>query len=68
MEPANANSLESWIKAGLVFAFSSLVLGFLSANRADPDLWGYMSFGRLFWQSQKFPYQDVFSYTPTLNP
>ena len=27
-----------------------------------------MAFGRLFWQSPQFPYQDVFSYTPTLNP
>jgi hypothetical protein len=68
VEPANGNSLESWVKAGLVFAFITSVLTFLSAKIADPDLWGYMSFGRLFWQSPKFPYQDVFSYTPTLNP
>ena len=69
MKSANANHLESSIKAGLFFAFFSLVLGFLfSLYRADPDLWGYMSFGRLFWQSHRFPYQDVFSYTPTLNP
>ncbi len=58
----------AWIKAGLIFAVSSSVLGFFSLTRADPDLWGYLSFGRLFWQSPKFPYQDVFSYTPTLNP
>lgn len=68
MERANANNLEAWMKVGLIFAVSSSVLGFFSFNRADPDLWGYMSFGRLFWQSQKFPYQDVFSYTLTLNP
>lgn len=68
MEPANVKSLESWIKAGLFFAFLSSVLGLLSLNCADPDLWGYMAFGRLFWQSPKFPYQDVFSYTATLNP
>jgi hypothetical protein len=66
--PANVNSLESWVKAGLVFAFLTLAVTFLAAKIADPDLWGYMSFGRLFWQSEKFPYQDVFSYTPTLNP
>lgn len=35
---------------------------------ADPDLWGYLAFGRLFWESAGFPYQDVFSYTPTLDP
>jgi hypothetical protein len=28
-------------------------------------LWGYLSFGRVFWQEGFFPYQDVFSYTPT---
>jgi hypothetical protein len=32
---------------------------------ADPDLWGYMSFGRLFWGRTDFPYHDIFSYTPT---
>jgi hypothetical protein len=32
---------------------------------ADIDLWGYMSFGRLFWQGGPFPYHDVFSYIPT---
>jgi hypothetical protein len=68
MEPVNIKSLESWIKAGLFIAFLSSLLVFLSLSRADPDLWGYMAFGRLFWQSPKFPYQDVFSYTPTLNP
>ena len=32
---------------------------------ADPDLWGYMTFGRLFWDSRTFPYQDIFTYLPT---
>ncbi len=32
---------------------------------ADPDLWGYMSFGRLFWDSVTFPYKDIFTYLPT---
>jgi hypothetical protein len=31
---------------------------------ADPDLWGYMTFGRLFWDSKTFPYQDIFTYLP----
>jgi len=32
---------------------------------ADPDLWGYLAFGRLFWETGHFPYHDVFSYIPT---
>ncbi len=32
---------------------------------ADPDLWGYMTFGRFFWDSRTFPYQDIFTYLPT---
>ena len=32
---------------------------------ADPDLWGYLAFGRLFWESGYFPFHDVFSYIPT---
>jgi hypothetical protein len=35
---------------------------------ADPDLWGYLAFGRLFWNSPQFPLRDVFSYVPTLYP
>lgn len=37
----------------------------MAKAKADPDLWGYMAFGRLFWETGKFPYQDVFSYLPT---
>jgi hypothetical protein len=40
-------------------------MGRLTETMADPDLWGYMSFGRLFWSGAGFPYQDIFSYTPT---
>ncbi|MGB5218290.1 MAG: hypothetical protein WBN66_08320 [Smithella sp.] len=32
---------------------------------ADYDLWGYLSFGRIFWEEGFFPYHDVFAYTPT---
>jgi hypothetical protein len=35
------------------------------STAADPDLWGYMTFGRLFWDSRAFPYQDIFTYLPT---
>jgi len=37
----------------------------LTYTAADPDLWGYMAFGRLFWESDKFPYKDIFAYLPT---
>ena len=43
-----------------------VVLNALSGNVADPDLWGYMAFGRLFWETGRFPYQDIFAYVPTL--
>lgn len=43
----------------------ALYLGVFSSSAADPDLWGYLAFGRLFWETGSFPYQDVFSYTPT---
>jgi hypothetical protein len=36
-----------------------------SRNSADNDLWGYLSFGRIFWEEGYFPYHDIFSYTPT---
>lgn len=36
----------------------------VTRNTADPDLFGYLSFGRLFFQSDGFPYTDVFSYYP----
>jgi len=56
------------IEVGLFFSVISFLMLALSKGVADPDLWGYLSFGRLFWHSNKFPYQDVFAYVPTLNP
>ncbi len=57
-------------KALLKVLFSLLmvlmVLKNLACTAADPDLWGYMAFGRLFWQTGRFPYQDIFAYVPTL--
>jgi hypothetical protein len=43
-----------------------VILNALSGTVADPDLWGYMAFGRLFWETGRFPYQDTFAYVPTL--
>lgn len=36
-----------------------------SNHIADYDLWGYLSFGKIFWEEGYFPYKDIFSYTPT---
>jgi hypothetical protein len=36
-----------------------------SNSLADYDLWGYLAFGRAFWETGHFPYRDLFSYTPT---
>lgn len=33
-------------------------------TEADPDLFGYLAFGRLFYSGPGFPYHDVFSYLP----
>lgn len=46
--------------------FFAIVLNFLATTRADPDLWGYMAFGRLFWEKGVFYYHDIFTYLPTL--
>jgi len=45
-----------------------LTLFCLSSTTADPDLWGYLAFGGLFWGQGRFPYVDVFAYVPTLEP
>lgn len=44
---------------------TALVLGRLTQTLADPDLWGYLAFGRQFWTLDGFPYSDIFAYTPT---
>jgi hypothetical protein len=50
----------------VVLSLSTLVLIlFRRSSVADPDLWGYMTFGRLFWNSGSFPYKDIFTYLPT---
>lgn len=51
----------------IIACFGFYVLFFLLFSRslADYDMWGYLSFGRIFWENGYFPYQDIFSYTPT---
>jgi hypothetical protein len=50
------------------FLVISFILYRLGTTTADNDLWGYLAFGRLFWEQGRFPYEDVFSYVPTLHP
>lgn len=57
-----------WQKSGVALLVCIVVLNSLKGTVADPDLWGYLSFGRLFWEQRRFPYQDPFSYVPTLDP
>jgi len=47
--------------AGMYLLFVSL----FSRNIGDNDLWGYLSFGKVFWARGYFPFHDIFSYTPT---
>ncbi|MGC8810339.1 MAG: hypothetical protein ACP5Q3_08830 [bacterium] len=52
----------------IIFLSACLYLYFIliySNHIADYDLWGYLAFGRIFWEDGYFPYQDIFSYTPT---
>jgi hypothetical protein len=50
-----------FLTAGVYLLFVSL----FSRNLADFDLWGYLAFGRIFWEEGYFPFQDVFSFIPT---
>jgi hypothetical protein len=56
------------LKAAAFLLMILITLFYLSTNVADLDLWGYLAFGRLFWTQGRFPYFDVFAYTPTLKP
>lgn len=53
------------LSCGLLLAL--FIVNRVAIINADPDLWGYLAFGKLFWNSSRFPYQDVFSYLPTLH-
>ena len=56
------------LKAASFLLIIIFILYHLSTTTADPDLWGYLAFGRLFWDQRAFPYLDVFAYVPTLKP
>lgn len=53
---------------GIGILLLAAVLNNLGLTVADLDLWGYMAFGRQFWEGKQFPYRDVFAYVPTLDP
>jgi len=52
----------------VILCFLDLLFFRVDSNIADVDLWGYMAFGRLYWETGKFPYQDIFTYLPALDP
>jgi len=54
------------LEVGLVAALVAAVLYSLRATEADLDLWGHLAFGRLFWETGRFPYREVFSWASTV--
>lgn len=68
MNIANFKEKGIWIELGCGILVVLYIVERLSTINADADLWGYLAFGRLFWNSSQFPYHDVFSYLPTLDP
>jgi hypothetical protein len=68
MEPDNVKHRLLSLKAASVLLLIVFILDRYSGITADPDLWGYLAFGRLFWGQGQFPYLDVFAYVPTLKP
>ncbi len=68
MEPDNVKHRLLSLKAASVLLLIVFILDRFSGTTADPDLWGYLAFGRLFWGQGQFPYLDVFAYVPTLKP
>ncbi len=58
----------AWLGVLLLLTLAAHVCYRLSTNAADPDLWGLMSFGRLWLEGGAFPWRDPFAYTPTRVP
>lgn len=55
----------SWQSLALGGALVVYLIYRLTCSWADPDLWGYLAFGQLFWRGEGFPYRDIFAYAPT---
>ncbi len=68
MEPDSLKPRRLNLKAAAWLFMIPFMLYWFSSAIADPDLWGYLAFGRLFWGQKPFPYLDVFAYVPTLKP
>lgn len=68
MISSKAELTDLLIKLLFITFLSIFIFNRLTSTVADTDLWGYMAFGRLFWETNDFPYYDVFSYVPTLRP
>lgn len=47
----------------LLAAWLMAILYVATGHFADPDLWGRLSMGALYFQGGRFPYHDIFSYT-----
>jgi hypothetical protein len=45
-----------------LFIFSVIFYRLVGLCIPDIDFWGYISFGRLFWSNDSFPYKEVFTY------
>ena len=56
------------VRTVLAALLVTTVLYRLGSTVADADLWGYLAFGRVFWENGRFPYDDPFSFVPTLHP
>ncbi|WP_428568623.1 MAG: hypothetical protein ACP59X_09740 [Solidesulfovibrio sp. DCME] len=55
--------IEAACRCVLWAALGLMLLGRTAMTVGDPDLWGYLAFGRLF-REGGFPYKDVFAFTP----
>ena len=51
------------IKTFFIIAVMSAALFFFSDNKADPDLWGHLAFGRTIYETHEAPRVDAYSYT-----
>jgi len=65
LKSRDGNLLIKFLLAALIVTWALYCLG---TTVADTDLWGYLAFGRVFWETRRFPYHDIFSYVPTLHP
>jgi hypothetical protein len=53
------------LRGSNAFALVSAAVCLYSMRRADPDLWGHLSYGRLFVERGGLPSDDPFAYTST---